>query len=222
MHHWLVLIGPINCKISSWWSSSCCAFEQLVKSVTDFAIGITNAWRMYVLWLFVRMSTAKKCIAMSKFERLVDKNILVQDWRRFQYSKVGVALWIFFNSYRKWSWVESMPLRWNIVFKMMIVVKYFNEHFPGVAPAYRGLSIKAGIWPKSLTRMIEWLSNQQLFYYGKHSRKRLPIWTNNLGPMKLISSMRMYWICFISSWNNNRACPCKGLVSFIGIWSWHV
>lgn len=99
------------------------------------------------------------------------------------------------------------------------MVNSIHKHFPRVSPVYRGLPITGGSWSKSLIKIIERLSNEKFFCSRKHSCKKLLIWTKNLGPMKLISSMRMYWICFISSWNTNRDCPYKGLMSFIGIWS---
>ena len=48
---------------------------------------------------FARMSVAKRWIVVSKFEcSSVDKNMLVLDWKRLEYSMVGVALWMLVNS----------------------------------------------------------------------------------------------------------------------------
>lgn len=82
----MVLIGPINWKITLLVSPhlsiflflvDSCAFEPLVKSSTDHAIGIANAWSMYLLLFFARMFIAKRWIVVSKFEcSSVDKNLL--------------------------------------------------------------------------------------------------------------------------------------------------
>ena len=101
----------------------------------------------------------------------------------------------------------------------MILVNSVHKHFPKVAPIDRGLYITGGTWTKLPTRIIEQLSNEQLFCFGKKIMQENLNMHKNLSLVKFISSMIMYSICSISSWNNDRAFPCNDYMSFIGIWS---
>ena len=73
-----------------------------MKYATNHAIGIVNAWNMYLLGLFARLFVAKRWIDVSNLERSsIDNNLLFLNERMLQCSKVGVALWMFVKSYRK-------------------------------------------------------------------------------------------------------------------------
>jgi len=146
---------------SSWWSWSCCASEPLVKFTTNCAICIAIACNMYLLWLFSRLFIAKRWIVVSNLKcSYVDKNLLVLDRRRLQFSRVGVALWMFVSNFLKRSWVSSIPLWYKIIFKIIIVVNSIHWHFPGVRPTYIGFSITGGSWPKLVKIIIHRLSNE--------------------------------------------------------------
>ena len=137
----------------------------MVKSAINLAIAIANDCSMYLLWFFARMFVAKRWIVVSNSKCFfVDKNVLVLDWRRFQSSNVGVALWMFVRSSQNRCWVPSVPVCRNSVCRMMTVLNSVHKWFPKVAPAYKGLSMTGGGWPKSPTRIIDRLSNEWFFF----------------------------------------------------------
>ena len=68
--------------------------------MANHAIGIVNTWNVYLLGLFAILFVAKRWIDVSNLEQTsVDNNLLFLKERRLQCSKVGVALWMFVNSY---------------------------------------------------------------------------------------------------------------------------
>ena len=97
----------------------------MVKSTTNHAIGIGNAWNIFLLGLFARLFVAKRWIDVSNLERsFVDNNLFFLNERRLQCSKVGVALWMFSNSCQKQSWVTLVPLWRKTVCKIYTLYEF--------------------------------------------------------------------------------------------------
>ena len=79
------------------------------------------------------------------------------------------------------------------------VLKVHQRAFPRDKPVYMGMSFTRDSCPKSTRRIMEKPPKGIVHWEGKDSRKRAPIWVNKFGPLKLISSMRMYQIWRSSS-----------------------
>ena len=96
-------------------------------------------------------------------------------------------------------------------------LKSFHRILRAMLPTYTILSLTWGNWPRFVTKIIDLLPNGTHFFSIKASRKRESICMNNIGPMKLISYMKIHLTYHISSSNTKSAWPCKGLHSLIGI-----
>ena len=97
------------------------------------------------------------------------------------------------------------------------MLNLFHKTFLVVLPAYKGLSLIGGSWLRSPTRMMDFPPKGQFFFSGNASHNRASICINNLDPRKLISSINIYLICRISSWDTTSDYPCSGCISLIGI-----
>jgi len=103
--------------------------------------------------------------------------------------------------------------------KVTIVLKYLHKTLTSVLPTFNGLSLIGGNWLRYLIGINYLPTNGTYMFSVNDSHNRESICMNNLGPMKLISSVKMYLTCFISSWNTPSAWTYKGLNSLIWILS---
>ena len=74
------------------------------------------------------------------------------------------------------------------------VLKVHQIALPHGEPECMGMSFTKGNYPKLPRRMMEQPPNGIVNLEEKTSRKQASILVNKFGPMKLISSMRMYRI----------------------------
>lgn len=140
-----------------------------------------------------------------------------RDIRNSQSSRTSSTFLMLLKTLQKQDCFSLRPFWWNIVSRVTTLLSFFHKNFPIVLPAYKGLSLTGGNWPRSPTRMMDMPPKGQFFFSETASHNRASICIKILDPRNLISSINIYLTCFISSWNTTSYCPCSGCISLIGI-----
>lgn len=138
---------------------------------------------------------------------------------RSQSGCVGSALRILLSTCLKCNYVGPSPCWRNMVCNVTIVVNSLQIARVSECAAYRGLSNTRGSCARSPVRMMDLPPKWVDYSVGNVSHSLVSIFRSSLGPMKLISSIRMYLIYFMPSWNVVSACPLSGCKCLIGILS---
>lgn len=114
-------------------------------------------------------------------------------------------------------WRGSIPCWWKMVHSVTTVSKVCQREFAHDVPTYMGMPFIGGIFPRSPASMIDQFPKGTFWYEGNTSLKRSSMCERILGPIKLISSVKMYlmWNCFSwrcrSGWTSRGCIYTKGM-----------
>ena len=129
----------------------------------------------------------------------VSNEVSVQAISNFPSSTIRTSSLTFIN--KCWILFLSLlcPYCWNTISRATTIVNEFHNSFARLSYSYTYLLMKSGNWPKSPTKIIELPPKGILTFFGKSCRSLESFFINIFLPIKLVSSIRIYFTCFISS-----------------------
>jgi len=99
----------------------------------------------------------------------------------------------------------------------MTMLKVHHSVVSHDVPTYIGMSLTGGSWPRSPTSIIEHPPKGVFMLLGKASRRQSSMRANIFGPMKLISTMRIYCTWSRRSCRIRRDWPSRGCIVVTGM-----
>lgn len=142
---------------------------------------------------------------------------LVLEIRCCQSSSVDIPFMRFVSICPKATWDGLAPYWRKTVESVMNMSKLCQSVVQRDVAKFKGMSFTGGSWPKSPTRLIEPLPNGAFQWRGNASLRWSSMRERIFGPMKFISSMRMYSTWQSYSCNCRSGWPSRGCIVWIRI-----